>query len=424
MGLLQPLLYWAAYLWRRLLFRTTFIAVTGSLGKTTAKECLAAILASSDSTFRSYRNQNSPASVVLNLLRIRPWHRFAVLEVASAAPGSMRRSARLVTPDVAIVLPVLRTHTSTFGSLKEHAAEKRVLLDYLRPGGSALLFADDPQVRDMAAGLPRRVVLFGTMPGCDIRAEEVSSPWPRRLAFTVRSDVSVQAVTTRLAGVHWLPSALAALAAANLLGMDLTRAAEALSKVDPFTARHQPVRVPSGAVVLRDDYSASIDTVEPSLRILREASADRRLLAITDMSDFGVNRRQRLKRLAAAAPGAAEVLVIVGEEAEYGRRRAIDAGLPEGNVHAFAAIREAAGFLRQELRPGDLMLLKGRTTDHAARILFAQVGPVGCWKEFCPKRMPCDICWELDITPEQHRLLSVVPPPEYDGGTTPGGDGA
>jgi UDP-N-acetylmuramoyl-tripeptide--D-alanyl-D-alanine ligase len=102
-----PLLFALASVWRRLLFRTTVIGITGSLGKTTTKECLADVLASRGKTFRSYHNQNAPVAVALNILRIRPWHRYAVLEIATGSPGMIERGARLARPDVAIVLNVL-----------------------------------------------------------------------------------------------------------------------------------------------------------------------------------------------------------------------------------------------------------------------------------------------------------------------------
>jgi hypothetical protein len=95
---------------------------------------------------------------------------------------------------------------------------------------------------------------------------------------------------------------------------------------------------------------------------------------------------------------------------DYGRRRAIENGMPAENVHAFDSIRSAAEFLKAEIRQGDLVLIKGRTTDHAARIFLAQLGKVGCWKEYCPKRMLCDICWELDVTPAQLALARIVEP--------------
>ena len=402
----QPLLYLLAYVWRRLLFRTTFIAITGSLGKTTAKECLGTVLAGVAPTHRTYRNQNSARMVALNVLRVRPWHRFAVIETA-ASPNKFHRPARLLRPDVAIILTVKRTHSTEFRDLEQHAAEKAVLLRYLNRGGLALLNGDDPLVAPMASLVDGEVRLFGQGPACQYRASQVQSEWPGRLNFTFDTPSETLPVKTQLVGGHWLPAALATLAAAGSLGIDLRTAAALLAKVPPFPGRLSPYRVPSGAIVLRDDYNASVTGTEASLRVLETAIAKRRILVITDMSDFEGHRRQRRRYLANRLPNVAEMAVFVGEMSGYGARRAIDAGLKAENAHAFPTLREAAEFLRKELREGDLMLIKGRTTDHAARLFLAQLGNVGCWKEYCPKRMLCDICWELDITEEQ--LRQAVP---------------
>ena len=144
------LMYVAAYLWRRLLFRTTFIAITGSVGKTTAKECLAAIMSSRFPTASTWANQNDESGVPRSILRVRPWHRFAVLEVAASGRGLMRRSAPLVSPDVALVLTVARTHMRSHKTLESVAAEKFELLKALRPGGTAVLNADSSWVAAMA----------------------------------------------------------------------------------------------------------------------------------------------------------------------------------------------------------------------------------------------------------------------------------
>lgn len=405
-----PLLYVLAFLWRRLLFRTTFIAITGSLGKTTAKECLAVVLGPKGRTFRSYRNQNAPIAVALNILRVRPWHRYAVLEVAGSDPGMMRRSAPLVRPDVAIILNVLRTHTTVFTGLEQHAIEKARLLDSLNPHGSAVLNDDDPFVSRMAEKTRSRVHRFGTGPGAEYRFDTISAQWPGRLSFVLHHGTLSQPIETQLVGAQWVVSAAAVITAAIALGIDLASAAEALKKAEPFAARMQPALLPNGAIVLRDDYSASVDTIEASLRVLEEAKAERRLLVITDMSDFGRNRKQRLKYLAARSAQVSDVALFIGELADYGMRRAIEAGLAPTMVHSFPSLRSAAEFLRTELRSGDLMLLKGRTTDHAARIFFAQLGSVGCWKTDCDKRMLCDTCWELGMTRDEMNRATLVRP--------------
>ncbi|HUQ19890.1 MAG TPA: UDP-N-acetylmuramoyl-tripeptide--D-alanyl-D-alanine ligase [Gemmatimonadaceae bacterium] len=389
------LLFACAYVWRRVLVRTTFIGITGSLGKTTTKECLAVVLSSQGRTFRSYENQNSPAGVALNILRVRPWHRYAVIEIAGASPGMMDRSAPLVRPDVAIVLNVLRTHTIVFTGLEQHAIEKAKLLDSLNPNGSAVLNADDAFVSQMGGHTRARVYRFGTQPNAEYRVTEVPARWPARLSFTFEHGATRQQVDTQLVGSQWLMSAAAVMTASVTLGVDVDAAARALKKAEPFPGRMQPRILSNGAIVLRDDYAASVDTVEPSLQVLANATAERRFLVVTDMSDMGRNRKQRLKYLAARSAEVSDFAVFIGEIADYGKRRAIEAGLSADSVHAFDSLRPAAEFLRTELRSGDVVLLKGRTTDHATRIFFAQLGEVGCWKADCRKRMLCDTCWEL-----------------------------
>jgi UDP-N-acetylmuramoyl-tripeptide--D-alanyl-D-alanine ligase len=405
-ALFAPIFYWIAFAWRRMLPRTTVIAITGSLGKTTTKELLADILASVAPTYRTNRNQNSPSLVTLNVLRMRRRHRYAVIELAGASPGSLRSPARLVRPDVVIILNVLRTHRTSFANSEEYAKEKAVLLEWLKPGGVAVLNQDDPFVSQMAIPKGARVYRFGTSSTLEHHADNVSAAWPNRLSFTFHVGDESRQIETQLVGAHWIPSAAAALTAATALGVDLDVAVAAVNRTKPFPARMRPARLPSGAVILRDDYNASIDAIDMSLRVLEEATALRRMLVITDMSDFGKNRKQRLKYLGARSAEVADSAVFIGDLADYGKRRAIEAGLAPDAVHAFGTLREAADFLRGDLKSGDLVLLKGRTTDHATRIFFAQLGEVKCWKEYCGKRMLCDLCPRLGLPRETLRAAA------------------
>jgi UDP-N-acetylmuramoyl-tripeptide--D-alanyl-D-alanine ligase len=394
-----PLLFRLASIWRRLLFRTTFIAVAGSVGKTTTKELLADILASRARTFRSRGNQNSGFVVPINVLRVRPWHRFAVLEIGIGRPGGMRPLARVVRPDVAVVLSIVRAHTTAFDNLEQYAAEKAILLDSVAPGGLVVLNGEDARVAGMAARAHSRVCMTGTSPEFEFWADEATSIWPERLRFRINHGDQAFDVQTRQLGTHWTPAMTAALAVATNLGIPLQDAALALRVTAPYTARLEPVALPSGPVFLRDDYSASIDSFEASLRVLRDAQAARRVLVLTDFSDSGMNRRLRLRTLAAAVWGWIGLLVVIGREHAYGKRKAVEAGLPECSVYGFETLKAAAEFLKGELRAGDLVLLKGRSTDHAGRLFSAQIGTVTCWRNYCPKTCLCDACWELGFSP-------------------------
>jgi len=221
------LLYVAAWIWRRLLFRTTFIAITGSFGKTTAKECLAAALASRHPTAKTRFNQNDYSGVPRSILRVRPWHRFAVLETAGQEPGLARRSGRLVRPDVVIVLQIGRAHMKEMKTPEAVAASKANLVRAMGPRGIAVLNADDPLVAGMANGLRQQVVRFGCSDEAEHQARDVRSPWPQRLSLQVRRAGVQIPVRTKLVGRHWVNSVLAALAAADLCGVPLAEAATA-----------------------------------------------------------------------------------------------------------------------------------------------------------------------------------------------------
>lgn len=406
----RPLLLLAASLWRRLLFRTTFIAITGSVGKTTAKELLASILQEHGRTFKTVANQNGPHLVALNILRVRPWHKYAVLEVATAAPGAMEQSGRVVRPDLTLVLAMRRTHSRSFATLEEHAAEKAVLVRATRPRGTAVLFEDDPRVSPMADGGEWRVVRFGVSPSAELRALNVRSAWPERLTFEVKEGQQAIPVQTQLIGEHWLPAVLGPIAAARALGVSLEAATRAVSAVPPFRGRLQPVRLPNGAVFLRDDYNGSLDTFEAAFDVLRRARAARRVLVMTDIADFEGHQRKRMGYAARQASETAELIVLAGEYHERALQRAFAEGMPKERTRRFFSLEQAADYLRAELREGDLVLLKGRTTDHLSRVFFAQFTSVSCWKTACPKTMMCDECWELGVSSKALAQIALLPP--------------
>jgi UDP-N-acetylmuramoyl-tripeptide--D-alanyl-D-alanine ligase len=392
----EACVYLLAYLWRRLLVRTTVIAVTGSVGKTTAKECTAAIFSTVARTAKTRYNQNDRYGVPRTILRLRPWDRFAVVEVATDRPGLMRRSAALVRPDIAVVLTIARTHTRFFSSLEASAAEKARLLAVVPRRGLAILNADDPHVRAMATGCRCRVRTFGRSPQADVRADEIASAWPSRLTFRAHTQSATHAVTTRLVGEHWVTSVLAALATAVSCGIALRQAADAVARVEPFNGRMQPVVLPSGATMIRDEYNASPPTLGAALRAFETFRARRRILVTSGFSDTPKNSRTRFRELGELAARVADVAIFVNKEhAQHATKAAIASGMRPDQVHGFTELQAAGEYLRRELRSGDLVLLKGRTTDHLSRLFFAQLGAIGCWKERCHKTIVCDFCDEL-----------------------------
>lgn len=392
-----------AYLWRRLMFRTRFIAITGSVGKTTTKDLVAATISGSPAaTFSNFATENTTGEIAWTLLRVRPWHRFAVFEVATGGPGQIRRSARLVAPDVAVILSVARTHTHRFATLEDTAAEKATLVKFIRKRGVAILNLDDPRVAVMQPGRGARVIRFGCSDRADVRASNAGGHWPERLSLLITCKSGKCAgdsaqVQSRLVGMHWTPTLLAAITVALECGMPLKQIAAQISQIPPTAGRMDPQILPSGAVILRDEFNGSLDTYNAAFGALKTARAKRKILVVTTVSDSPESWDRRVRRIAVDAAGVVDLLVLIGarDDTKRAGNAALAAGIASNRLRQFDQLHDAAQFLRVELGAGDLVLLRGKTEHHLTRLFYGQIREVACWKPTCPKRILCDHCPEL-----------------------------
>jgi UDP-N-acetylmuramoyl-tripeptide--D-alanyl-D-alanine ligase len=388
--------YYAAMLWRRCLTRTTFIAVAGSFGKTTTKDCIYAILSDFFPVARSLRSENNYYGAPRTILRVRPRHRYAVIEMATDRPGNIGKIAGLVRPHIGVLLSVGRAHTNNYRDLDAIAEEKKALIEALPKDGVAVLNADDPRVASAASRCGSAIRYFSTSGDADISAQEIRSTWPDRLSLRVKHGSETCTVNTGLVGKHWANAVLAALLVAAECNIGLKEAAASLEKVVSHSARLLPSAHPSGAVFLRDESNASLDALEKALDVLREGMADRKILVISNVTNHPSKRtRERLSDLGALAAGAADIAVFVNKYGRYARKAAIEHGMDANAVFLFTEFRQASTFLKENLRSGDLVLLKGRKSDHMERVYLSQFGEIGCVKKSCNLRRCCDFCGEL-----------------------------
>lgn len=347
-------------------------------------------------TLATKRSSNGVKHIARDILRARPWHRFVVLEVGTDRPGWIRRSSWLIGPDVAVILSVARTHTNNFPTLEDTAVEKAALLTGLRRNGVAVLNADDPRVAAMAIRCRARVVRFGRSPEADVLATDVSSQWPSRLSLSITTDGETARASTQLVGTHWTPAVLGAVSVALECGMKLGHAVQLISQIPPTTGRMEPCTLPNGAVMLRDDFNGSLETFIAAFEALKSARAMRKILVITTVGDSPESWDHRIMRIAAEAASAVNLLVLVGKKKDTKRagKAALAHGLSPMGLHEFDDLQQLATFLKS-LRLGDLILLRGRTTDHITRVYHAQFREVSCWKTYCTERNLCDHCPEL-----------------------------
>jgi UDP-N-acetylmuramyl pentapeptide synthase len=291
---------------------------------------------------------------------------FCVIEVAASGPGSVAQTGRLLRPRIAVVTNIGSDHRRTFRTYEATAAEKRSLLDAVVDGGTAVLNADDPHVIAMAEGFPGRVIRFGCSPNASLRAEDVRSPWPERLSFTLRCDGRSLPVRTMLCGKHWVSGVLAALGVASAMGVALEQAVEALATVPPTPGRMSPVSW-NGVTFIRDDIKAPLWGFDAAFEFLTEARAARKLAVIGTISDYPGDSARKYRSVARRALEIADEVVFAGPNARHALKEGRTAA---DSLHAFPTARAAGEHLLSNLREGDLVLLKGSAiADHLRGIV-------------------------------------------------------
>jgi aminoacyl-tRNA hydrolase len=384
----------AARRWRPLLTRPVFIGIIGSVGKTTAKELLLQLL------FHQGRVSGSPASLNLlpevakTVLRVRPGQDFCVAELSEDQPGIVDQALVLLRPAIGIVTVVGKDHWSAYHSLEAIAAEMAKLVAALPAAGTAVLNADDPRVKGMAAQCAARIISYGLSADADLRAEEVRSVWPERLSFTLIYGAERIPVQTRLCGTHWMPTVLSALGGALAAGMSLADCVRRLAGCEPCDARMQPVALSDGVTFIRDDWKAPLWGIDAAFRFMETARAARKIIVVGEISDAGASKEVKYQRVAKRALAIADAVVFVGPWASC----AFQAGaLAEGkSLRVFTHVRDASAYLDAFLRAGDLVLLKGSNKrDHLQRIVLARRGKVACWRDDCVRIIQCSECSDL-----------------------------
>src|SRR5918992_2874967 len=242
--------------WWRSRYAVRVVGITGSTGKTIAKEITADVLSRGLTTLRNEGNLNSETGLPITLLRLEPRHEAAVLEMSMYTVGEIARLAEIARPEIGVVLAVHPTHLERAGSIERIAAAKAELPAALPHDGLAVLNADDPRVAAMAQVTAAPVRTFGLGPSAEVGASDIVSHGLAGTEFTVRAPWATRRIRSATPGTHLVPHALAALAVADRLGVRMDDAAEALAAGSHADHRMQIVEATSGATLVDDTYNA------------------------------------------------------------------------------------------------------------------------------------------------------------------------
>jgi UDP-N-acetylmuramoyl-tripeptide--D-alanyl-D-alanine ligase len=349
-------------------------AVTGSAGKTTTKEILAALLAARFRILKSEGNLNNEYGLPLQLLRLEEADEAAVVELGMSHAGELKRLAEIARPDVGVVTRVAPVHLEFFASVDEIALAKRELIEGLAGRESvSVLNADDPRVARFAEVAPGRVVTFGTSAGADFRAENIQDRGLHGSEFDFVECRGRARLSLPLAGRHNVSNALAALAAASVWGVGAADAAEIFPKLEATGMRGRVLHYDAGFTVINDCYNSNPVALAAMVELLVNTPAARHVLAAGEMLELGSTSAELHREAGRAAVRGGKLDWIIGVQghAEDFVRGAVDAGQPAARAKFFASSAEAGGFISNLLERGDVLLVKGSRGVKMERIVEA-----------------------------------------------------
>jgi UDP-N-acetylmuramoyl-tripeptide--D-alanyl-D-alanine ligase len=362
--------------WWRERFAVRVVGITGSTGKTLAKEVTADVLARTLSVLRNEGNLNSETGLPMTLLRLEPEHQVAVLEMGMYTVGEIARLVEISRPEVGVVLAVHPTHLQRTGSLDRIAQAKAELPQGLPADGLAVLNADDARVAAMANLTPAPVRTFGLEAPADVRAIDLQSEGLGGVSFTLVSPWGERRIRSASPGRHLVPHALAAAAVAEHFAVPLAEVAAALEAGSHAEHRMAIEELPGGATLVDDTYNASPVSVSAALTLLSETpvGGGRRLAVLGDMLELGPDERALHERIGTEAAGVLDGLVAVGERGRWIADAARAAGL--ARIAAASDAEAALPVIDQVLDPGpgDVLLVKASRGIELDRLVDALLG--------------------------------------------------
>src|SRR5437763_1833217 len=357
------------------------VGITGSAGKTTTKELTAHILSRTNHrVLKSERNYNNNLGLPLSVLQmVSRGHQpddydLAVLEMGMSSPThEIRRLVQITPPDVGVELMIAPVHLEHLGTIETVAAMKAELIEGLKPGGVAVLNADDELVMEMKSKTDGRVLTFGIQNPSDVTAREIDTSHFGLVRFRLSPPLGEAAAELPMTGAHNLMNSLAASAVATALKVKPELIADALKTAEPPKMRGEVLDFAAGFTVVDDSYNSNPKSLLSMARTVADAreKVTRRIVIAGEMMELGPDAPQMHRE-------AGQELARMGIEVLWGVRGlaqeivagAGEAGLKE--IRFFANSDEAAVAIAEEVREGDLILVKGSRSVETDKVVKAR----------------------------------------------------
>ncbi len=351
------------------------IGITGSVGKTTTKEVVAQVLSQRYRTLKNKGNLNNEIGLPLTLLSVTEEHERAVLEMGFYVPGEIAFLCDIAAPHIGVMTNIGTVHASRAGSQEEIARGKAELVQSLPTDGYAVLNYDDPLVREMAKKTQARVIFYGMDPSIDLWADNIESLGLEGILFQLHyrqkknSPAEVLHLRVPLIGRHSVQTALRAAAVGLVDGLTWQEIVSGLRSATN-QLRLITVRTKNGALILDDTYNASPESMLAALNLLNDL-VGRKVAVLGDMLELGPYEQHGHQLVGIRAAEVVDELVTVGELGRIIAQAAFEAGLPAKQITALEQADQAIEYLQPNLKPDDIVLVKGSNLMHMERIVAA-----------------------------------------------------
>lgn len=351
-------------------FTMPVIGITGSVGKTTTKEMVALALSSQLDVMWTKGNFNSQVGLPLTMFQMETKNQAAVIEMGMSDFGEMQRLAKIARPCCAVITNIGISHIEQLKTQQNIRMEKLHITDSFTGQSVLFLNGDDPLLAELKGTLPFRCVYFGTQAWCDYRACRMETDSRGTSFYLQAQDTAVRAFLPAW-GEHNVLNALAAVAVADYLGLNHKKTIRALAEYQAPAMRQQ-IHKGNGITVIDDSYNASPDSVKSSIAILKDLKKQGRAIAVlADMLELGdYSEQAHFDVGVCAAKAGVDFLVAVGEKAKGILKGASSISADFSGV-ACNDNQQALSVLKEYLRPGDIVLVKGSRGMHTDEIVTA-----------------------------------------------------
>lgn len=343
--------------WYKHRFDIPVVAITGSVGKTTTKDMIAAVLSEKFNVLKTEGNKNNDIGLPLTLLRLEKEHQIAVLELGINHVGEMDYLSGMAQADVCVITNIGDSHIENFGTRETTLAEKAKIFTHAQPGALAVLSGDDPLLLRLRDRTPGKAVFCGRSVGLDYYAGELESDWKSQVSCRVDTPTDTCHVVIPALGEHMVYPTLMAAAVAEHFGMTLPEIAAGVRNFAPTKMRMNILDRGEGVTILDDAYNANPQSMRAAIAVLNSYTGGYKIAVLGDMFELGP-----LAGVLHAGVGEylgrshIDCLVAVGDEAKNIYDAAVSSQVPE--CYYFETKEKAMLTLHDLLRPGTTVLVK------------------------------------------------------------------